>query len=98
MSDPELVAAYVLETWLQTGEALSAQQIAEGMGRSVASVRRVLQDNKGFVCANLTARQEHRQSFSRSYTDFATGSHKVWVYEPSREALRAAILAARSAP
>lgn len=86
----------VVEAFLETGKALAAPEIAKRLGWSVSKVRRVMAENGGCV-RGLQTYQEHRPSESRNYPGMLTGAHKVWLYKPSLEALRALVLELRAA-
>jgi hypothetical protein len=86
----------VVEAFLEAGKALDASEIARRLGWSVSKVRRVMGDNGGCV-RGLQTYQDHRPSESRNYPGMVTGSHKVWLYKPSLEALRALVLELRAA-
>lgn len=45
----------------------------------------------------IDCREEHRPSYSRNYPGFQTGSHKVWVYSPSKSTLADIIKTLRAA-
>jgi hypothetical protein len=80
----------VVEAFLETGKALDANEIAARLDWSVSKVRQVIKAAHGCV-DGLTPHQESRESNSKSYPGFTAGAHKVWVYQPSLETLRAMI-------
>ena len=86
----------VVEAFLETGKALDATEIAARLGWSVSKVRRVISEAHGCV-DGLVAREDRRESQSRNYAAFTTGAHKVWVYLPTMETLRAMIIDLRTA-
>jgi len=88
----ESLTDHVVQHFIATGNDLTAAEIAETSGHSIASVRRVLASTGGCP-KGLTTYQEHRPSFSRNYRSFASGSHRVWVYGPTRATLREKLLA-----
>ncbi len=77
--------------FLKDGKDHTAQEIADHLGWGVDRVRRNLGNQNGFP-SGLRVEEEHRPRYSKSYTHMQVGTHKVMVYGPSREALRATIL------
>lgn len=82
----------VIEAYLETGAALDVAQIATRMGCSPTKVRRIMAASNGCV-AGLETRQANRENQS----NMVSGSHKVWVYAPSKQTLREIILDLRKA-
>ena len=89
----EDVGNAAVRLYLRHGKDHDLTQIAGELGCSVATVRKRVQESKGFV-PRCRWHQEARTSYSNSYRGFETGSHQVWVYGPSRETLRELLLAA----
>lgn len=83
----EQVRSAVIEGWLETGQGLSAEDIAQRIGGNAASVRRMMAKSHGCI-KGLIAGEDWRPSYSKSYTHIQTGSHKVWVYRPTGDTLR----------
>lgn len=77
--------------FLQDGKDHTAQEIATHLGWGVDRVRKHLGGQNGFL-EGLRVEEEYRSRYSRSYPHMQAGHHKVSVYGPSREALRATIL------
>lgn len=101
MTDPKTaretqIKEAVVEAFLETGKALDANDIAARLGWSVSKVRRLISEAHGCV-DGLIAREDRRESHSRNYAAFTAGVHKVWVYLPSMETLRAMINDLRTA-
>lgn len=90
------VKGAVVEAFLETGKALDAQEIATRLGWSVSKLRRVMTEAHGCV-DGLVPSQEYRPSYSANYASMQSGAHKVWVYEPTLETLRAMINELRKA-
>jgi hypothetical protein len=49
----------------------------------------------GWPPAGIDHEEDSRPSYSASYRGMETGSHRVTVYQPSREAMRQAVIAVR---
>ena len=90
------VKTAVVEAFLETGKSLDANEIATRLDWSVSKVRRIMADAHGCV-DGLVVTEEHRPSYSRNYASMQSGSHKVWVYEPTLATLRAMINELRKA-
>lgn len=84
----------VVEGYVETGEALDVTQIAARLGRSETAVRRAIKAAHGVV--GTSASQISRENHSRAYPCFVSGSHRVWVYEPTLATLRAKIVDLRA--
>jgi hypothetical protein len=84
---PEMVRDAGIALFLADGKDHSAQELADHLGCTVSVVRTILRDARGCV-DGLRAAEDHRPSHSRNYRGMETGSHKVWVYGPTRETLR----------
>lgn len=92
----DAVAAAILEHFIDTGDGATADQLAERLGCSVATVR--ARCNEAHGCPRGTyAEQESRQSFSRNYRSMEAGAHQVMVYRPLPSTLREVILGLRAA-
>lgn len=86
----------VVSLYLDRGEAVTASEIAEHLKCKVAVIRAAFAASHGLI-AGLDCREEHRPSYSRDYPMFQTGSHKVWVYSPSKSTLAEMIKTLRAA-
>lgn len=82
--------------YLRNGKDHDAVEIAAELGCSVATVRKRINDSKGFV-PRCIWHQEARPSYSKSYRGMESGSHLVWVYGPSRETIRQMLISATGA-
>jgi hypothetical protein len=90
------ICSAVVEAFLETGKALDAPEIAKKLGWSESKVRRILRAHGGSV-DGVAVREEGRASYSRAYRGMEAGAHRVSVYRPTLEALRALVLELRAA-
>jgi hypothetical protein len=87
------VTEAVTEAFIEDGKAHTAAEIAARIGCSVAAVRATMPN--GWPPAGIDHEEDSRPSYSASYRGMETGSHRVTVYQPSREAMRQAVIAVR---
>lgn len=91
----EMMERALVDGYMATGKDMTQAEVAERMGCSQATVKKLLDEcfgcPRGFVC-----REEVRASYSRNYPGFQSGSHRVWVYGPSRETLRGMLMSVRA--
>ena len=90
MTDAEALTAAVTAAFVRDGRDLTVPEIAAELGWTESKVRRVLAKAHGCV-PGLACSQEHRPSYSKSYRGMQSGTHRVWVYGPTRETLRKAL-------
>lgn len=90
MTDAEMLAGFVTDAYVREGKDLTADEIAAGIGWTASKVRRVIAAAHGCP-VGLCCSQESRASFSKSYRAMQSGTHRVWVYGPTRETLREVI-------
>lgn len=86
----------VVSAYLETGSAVTATEIADALKCNIAAVRELFAASHGLI-PGIDCREEHRPSYSRNYRGFQTGSHKVWVYSPSKSTLADIIKTLRAA-
>ena len=87
LNDMTAVRDAIVEGYLETGKAMDVPQIATRLQWSDSKVRRVISDAAGAVNGTY-AKQETRESYSRSYRMMQSGSHKAWTYLPTLQHLR----------
>jgi hypothetical protein len=92
----EAIRDTVVNIYLETGAELTCAEIAEKGLWPVGKVRAAMNRHHGCL-PGLVANEEHRPSHSKNYPGMTTGSHKVWVYAPTREHLRQMIRTLRGA-
>jgi len=84
------IAGAVLRHFIDTGNAIDAPGIAALVGRSASMVRTYL---RGAV-PGVEATRGERVRYSKSYRSMQVGVSRVWMYEPTKSALRESLLAA----
>lgn len=84
----EAVAAAVMAFYVAQGRPATFEEIAIEASMPVARVRRVIVDARDFVIDGVEMTEEQRPSYSKSYRHMVSGSHKVRVFAPTREAMR----------
>lgn len=92
----QAVIEAITARYIETGEHSTVANIATALACSESKVRKAIADANGFV-PGVTMHEESRPTYSRSYPGMEHGARKVWTYSPTREALRAIILASRAA-
>lgn len=91
---PEMIRDAVVERFLATGQGSTVKDLAGYLLRSESTVRKVITANYGAVDGTLYD-EVSRESHSRNYPGQSVGAHKVSVYIPDPQHLRAMLLAAR---
>lgn len=81
----------VLRHYLDTGSAIDVPSLAAALGCSQTRLRNVLRENHGSVPGTEASRHD-RPRYSKSYRSMQVGTSQVWMYEPTKAALRAAFL------
>lgn len=92
----QAIADAVTARYIETGEPSTVANIATALAWSESKVRKTIADANGFV-PGVSMHEESRTTYSRSYPGMEHGARKVATYSPTREALRAIILASRAA-
>ncbi len=85
--DEKAVYEVIVEHFMDHGEDATVAELAAALKCSESTVRKVLNACHG-VPKGCVVREEHRESYSKNYTNMQAGSHKVNVYGPSRATLR----------
>ena len=83
----DTLVRWVTENYLATGSDVTVKEIAHGLGWPESKVRKVMDAEHGCP-QDLQACQEVRPSYSKGYSGFKTGEHRVWVYSPRKATLR----------
>jgi hypothetical protein len=85
ITDQSIVDA-VVSAYLETGAGVTVAEIAEILKCPPLRVRARFTASRGLI-PGIDCREDYRPSYSRDYPSFQTGSHKVWVYSPSKSTL-----------
>lgn len=83
--DEQAIRAFVTHRYITDGKDSTVKEIAEGVGASEASIRRIINGNRFNLDGWASTYQDTRSSSSTNYPGFSSGVHKVWFYGPSRE-------------
>lgn len=84
---PEALKTLIINLYLINGRDSTVFELAAHAGVSESTIRKVLTACHG-VPDGCYMDEEVRESHSKNYRGMVSGSHKVWVYGPSRSTLR----------
>lgn len=82
------VVRAIMDVYMETGEPTDAATIATRCGMSAAQVVNCIVDSQKFVAEGVEMTEVSRPSYSKNYPMISTGSHRVRVFAPTREAVR----------
>lgn len=81
------IAQCVTDHFVDTGSGMSIKEIAQAMGVSDSSVRRVMAKADYFI-PGVIGRYETRPRYSTNYKNMIVGVSKVEIFEPTADHLR----------
>ena len=96
MLTPSTLANHIIERFVRTGEDSTVAELATRLNVGQGTIRKLIEDGRGFTHYEIASHVESRPSYSRDYPSMQTGRyHQVRVYGPTRAALASRIRQAR---